>query len=170
MTSDVQETDDLLTINALATLHKVDRRTIARRLEGVEPVRTRRIGDRTLKFYRNAEVRDLILAPSDAASLHAAYEELHAVRADILAMRRALRVREYVACEDVEDQLATLYKAARDRLLGLADKSGPMVTALIEKHGADRKAMQAELEILWQREVDEITDNLLAGFGFELAH
>ena len=160
MTTDTEKTDDLLTINALATLHKVDRRTVERRLEGIEPVRTRQVGDRTLKFYRNAEVRDLILAPSDAKAIAEAYEELHAVRADILAMRRSLRVREYVDRKDVEDVLANAYRAARDRMLGLADKTAPLVAGLIDKHGSDRKALQAAFEAVWQREVDEIMQDL----------
>ena len=79
-------------------------------------------------------------------------------------------MREYVDRKDVEDVLANAYRAARDRMLGLADKTAPLVAGLIDKHGSDRKALQAAFEAVWQREVDEIMQDLQSVTALELAH
>lgn len=163
-------TDDLMTISALSVLYKIDRRTIARRLEKVKPARVKRGGARTYRFYRRDEVRDIILAPSDSAELAAAYEKLLAVRADILEMKRGLKTREYIGADEYQDEIAAAISVARARYLALPQKLADQIAAAAKRHPKDAKARQAAVQAEWERELDEIERELMHRFTWETAN
>ena len=110
--------DAVLTVSALARLHGLDRRTVERRLTGVKPTRTRRVGARVFRYYRSTDVRQLF----DGGSVAESWETLLGLRADLIEIRRSIRLRESIPAEEAQHELARRFENAKTSYRNLPGK------------------------------------------------
>jgi hypothetical protein len=153
--TDLDDTDYLLTVNALAKHYGIDRRTVERRLRGIKPARIRRLGGRNFKFYNALEVRELIEAPTDSAALKEAFERLHSVKADIKRVKRAIRTKELMTRADFDEVITPIYLMVRSRVLSLEARLAPLIVNINRSRGSKKKK-RAEIAALIEAEIGAI--------------
>lgn len=143
----------ILTVSALARLHGLDRRTVERRLADVKPARTKRVGSRTFRYYRAADVGDLF----GGSTVAEAWEELLGLRADLIEIRRSIRRRENLPAADFQAEVAARIANGKQRLLVLPGK-------LADQLAGSKPKEQA---VLIARDLDEVEQDLAVPFSWE---
>jgi len=146
---------DLLTISALAAEFGRDRRTVTQLLRAVEPAETATFGGKVTKRYRREDVAAILKAPSIRAQIAAAFEELHAARATVLELKRALRTGDSLIADDVRRESDGRILNCRSACLALESRFGAEIKFALE----DPKPL-AELRRIFRRATREITDDL----------
>lgn len=89
-------------INALSVELGLDRRTLARRLEDVEPAESKEVGDRTVKTFWLADVFLALSSPGSESEM----ERLARVRADNVEFDLEVKKGTFVHLSRVENSLA----------------------------------------------------------------
>lgn len=143
----------VLTVSALARLHGLDRRTVERRLTGVKPARTRRVGDRVFRYYRAADIRSCF----EGGSVAEAWEELLGYRADLLEIRRSIRRRENIPVAEAQATVAAKIANAKQNLLVLP---GKLADQLAGQNAASQR-------VLIDRALEEIAQELAGPLPWE---
>jgi hypothetical protein len=111
----------LWTLNALAVELGHDRRTLARKLEGLAPDDETAHGGRVTRRWRLRRVVEHLYAAPERGELNPAQERARrdAEQADRLAMQNAVMRRELLPREDVVREVGGYIDACRTRLLNL---------------------------------------------------
>lgn len=156
----------LLTVSALAQKHGKDRSTVRRRLRDLRPARVEHRGKVEVRLYAEAEADLLILAVGDGEQLQAAFDRLHAARADRLELERALRRAEMVTLDQVGAELAARLSNARARAIALPTKYGPRLAEI--NLALTGQARQRAVEDLLHEAMVEIVAEIEVPLSFEV--
>lgn len=133
------------TISALATATGFDRRTIERRLAGLEPVRTEQRGGRTVRHFDARAARKLATSPGAEAVARA---EADAAGAELAELRAAIRDGTLVPRADVlqeVDRRAATFVAALDSLPGRHAAAIAAINRLNVSPNARRERIEAAI-------------------------
>lgn len=111
-------------VNALSTEFKIDRRTVAKRIEGIPHVKE----DGRSKFWLIADVAAALLVHDrPSGELRDLEEKKLAAEADIAEMKAGQMRAELVSVSDVGEQFDRAVAAVRARALALPSKLAPIV-------------------------------------------
>lgn len=152
----------LWSVNRLAAELAIDRRTLNKRLEGLEPDEVQSIGNRKSKLYLLARVFEHLSKPAapspiegdmEAGDLPAFTEKdlLDRERKKMVAFERAIKAGEYIKTEDAIAEYAGMCAEAKARLRGIPARLAPRLVG-----EEDPAAIQSKINA----EIDDCLDSL----------
>ena len=112
-------------IQALSVELGIDRRTVAKRLDGLPPVR---VEGRT-KFWRMADAAPLLLghAPTEGETIASAERRKAVADAGLAELRLAEKLAHVLDVREIEKQLNPVFSAMAAKINAMPSKFGPVV-------------------------------------------
>lgn len=118
------------TLSGLSVELGIDRRTLAKRLEGLTPASQRRVGKRTERYYRMAAVLEHLANPEgETLDLTQERAKLARLQSQKIEIELGLLRGEVVRMPIVEQHWQGMVAAMRARLLALPARAAAMVSA-----------------------------------------
>ena len=118
-------------IQGLATELRLDRRTVASRLDGLPPAR---VEGRT-KLWRMADAAPLLLghAPTEGETIASAERRKAIADAGLAELRLAEKLGHVLDVRELEKQLDPVFSSMAARINGMPSKYGPVVCRTIPR-------------------------------------
>ena len=156
--------DELVTISDLANRYGRDRRTVRKLLGDTQPASTSTVAGKVVRRWRlTPEIEGLLTAVSDRDKLGAAFEQLHAARAEILRLKRGLRDGTRLPMDQVVLEWETRILDARSACLSLPSRLYPGITQALALGGDPLPALRR----IFRREAQEIVDDFKRPFSWQ---
>lgn len=121
------ENDDLMTRADIVRQYGRDKRTVERRLIGLEPAHIEARGSLLVRKWRRSDVEPLMKARSPADEAAFQLERLHKAKADRLEIQRQLREGHLVEIGAVFQELAERFANARTIVLSAPSRLAPTI-------------------------------------------
>lgn len=139
--------DDLLTRPEICREFARDKRTVERRLIGLEPAKIERRGSLLIRRWRRADIEQRMLERSAADELAFQLERLAAARADRMEIERGLRNGTLCELDVLCAQLAERFGNARAKLLSAPARLAPEIV-VINATRSQKDALAARMQLL----------------------
>ena len=149
--------DELLTRPQLVREFGHDKRTIERRLRGIEPAKIEQRGSLLVRYWRRGDVLPRMGDSEPGSDLAEQLERFHKAKADKLEIERAVRAGELVELEVLVAQLADRFMNARATLLGAPARLAPRL-AEINATKIGKAAVEARMALLRQVLIEVFTE------------
>ena len=141
------------TVNALADELGIDRRTLGKRLKGVEPADTQSLGNRTVSRYHLVDVvQALIDACSGSGDAVSEKARLDRARADQVEFDLAIKRGQYAPIDALQMAVADMASQARSIIEGLPKR---IKNSLPSLRAREIKILETEL-VKARRSLSEI--------------
>lgn len=124
--------EELASISALARIYNRDRRTVARLVADIEPVKVEGEGRFAVRYFRVADVEPLLVADS-------AFDRLHRARADLLELKRSVRQKRAILADRFQHLAHARVGIARGVVLHAPSKWADTVTTILRSGGSAKK-------------------------------
>ena len=125
-----QKADDLLNRAQIVREFGRDKRTVERRLIGVEPVKIEKRGQLLIRYWRRADIETAMMQRTSADELAHQLERLHKAKADRLEIERQIRSGEVLEIDAIFEEIAKRFADARTIILSAPSRLAPEIAVI----------------------------------------